>query len=193
MIEKLVASLPNKSPQERLAMRRNAEAQTWGDDPKRAEQGRKFLAALDQFERQSEEEDRARLMNLPLVDRIIEAFRRDAPTDTQIALIKVVAENPGSTSTKLSQLIEWKGLTWQMHFGVMAKDREAFIQPAPPSRTRKTESGDDAKEAKLDLRGPQSDAAKQRNNSKDFRRTIRHVAKRRGGLPWRLPVLLPER
>lgn len=145
MIEKLIESLPSKTPQERLTMRRNAEAWANGEDQKKAEQGRAFLEALDRFERQSADEERARLMNLPLVDRIVEAFHREPPTDTHVALIKVLAENPGSTSSRLSELIGWEGLTWQMHFGIMAKEREAFIEPAPPSQTRKNAAGDDEK------------------------------------------------
>ena len=145
MIENVVRSLPTKTPQERLTMRKNAEVWANGDDPKKAEQGQAFLEALNRFEQQTIDEERARLMNLPLVDRIIEAFHREPPTDTNISLIKVVAENPGSTSSRLSQLIGWEGQTWQMHFGIMAKEREAFIEPAPPSQTRKTETGEDAK------------------------------------------------
>jgi hypothetical protein len=145
VIEKLIASLPSRTPQERLAMRQNAEKMAAAGDPKKAEQANALLEALDAFERQSVEIDHARLLNMGIVERIVEAFRRVPPTDTQVALIKAIAENPGQSAGVLSRAVGWKGLTWQMHFGLMAKDREAFIHPAPPSATRKKPSGEDAK------------------------------------------------
>ena len=145
MIAKLIESLPSKTPQERLKMRRNAEVWASSDDLNKAEQGREFIVALDHFERDEAANDRARLESLPLVDRIVEAFRRQPPSETEITTIKVLEENPGSTSSQLSEKIGWEGQSWQLRFGLMAKDREAFIHPAPPSRIRKTETGEGEK------------------------------------------------
>lgn len=145
MIEKLIASLPNRTAQERLAMRQNAEALAAAADPKKAAQATALLEALDAFESTAIEEDRARLLNMTTVERIVEAFRRMPPTDTQVALIKAIGEKPGGTAGALSAVLGWKGLTWQMHFGIMAKEREAFIHPAPASTSRKMPSGEEGK------------------------------------------------
>ena len=138
MIEKVVRSLSTKTPQERLTMRKNAEVWANGDDPKKAEQGLTFLEALNRFEQQTIDEERDRLMNLPLVARIEEAFLREPPSETEVKMILVLADpSVNNTTGSLSYSMGWEeglfgGGAWNLHFGRMCSRREAFLQPAPP-------------------------------------------------------------
>ena len=44
--------------------------------------------------------------------------------------------HPGSTSTELSQALEWGGQAWHMHFGTMCFNRAVYLWPAPKSEVR---------------------------------------------------------
>lgn len=141
MIQKLIKSLPNKTPEQRLAMRRNAEAWAEGDDPKKQAQGREFLAALNAFEEKLVEDDHSRLLNMSEVDRIVEAFRREQPTETEVKMIQTLA-NPdvGDQTLTLANAMGWDqlkfvGSSWNLHFGSMCRKREAFLNPASSLET----------------------------------------------------------
>ncbi|MBO6728233.1 MAG: hypothetical protein JJ884_07000 [Maricaulis sp.] len=144
-MKKIIESLPNKTPAERSAMRENARKMAESGDPKKLEQAEAFLAALDEYEAGLAAAEYDRLSSLDDVGKIREAFERVPPSDTEINLIKVLAENPGGTSGQLSAAMGWKGLTWHLHFGYMGKDREAYLWPAPPSKTRRKPDGEPEK------------------------------------------------
>ncbi|WP_339744172.1 hypothetical protein [uncultured Maricaulis sp.] len=143
-MKKVIDSLPKKTPAERSAMRENARKMAESGDAKKSEQAEAFLAALDQYETDLAAVEYDHLSSLDEVGKIKEAFTRVPPTDTQVNLIKVIAETPGGTAGQLSSALRWEGLTWQMHFGMMAKDRQAYLWPAPPSEHRKQPSGEAA-------------------------------------------------
>jgi hypothetical protein len=130
-IEKQLAAIPTASGESRTQMRSNAE--NWlargTSDQREAAQG--MINALNQQE-QSEHEVLVReLSGLDTAERVIRAFTVQPITETEAKLVQVLLDNPGSTSTALSQALGWKAQGWHMHFGTMCADRAMYLWPAP--------------------------------------------------------------
>lgn len=135
-IEKIIASLPGKSPADRDKMRANiSRLLEVGNEKERkdAQALREAMNALADTEAQALYE---RLDRLDDAQRVTEAFVFLPPTDTEVKIIEALLRNPASTSTELSRACGWKAQTWHMHFGKMCKDREVYLWPAPPSTSR---------------------------------------------------------
>ena len=51
------------------------------------------------------------------VSKVENAFAKMPPSDLELSLMQVLIDNPGSTSTKLTQAMGWNDKAWQLHFG----------------------------------------------------------------------------
>lgn len=135
-IEKTIAALPAKSEEERQKIRANAQRLlVSGTDQQKAD----AQAVIDALEELSAAEHKAlydQLSGMTIAQRVVEAFKKAPPQDAEQRVIKVLLDNPGSTSTELSEALGWGGQTWHLHFGFMCAEREVFLWPAPRSEVR---------------------------------------------------------
>lgn len=127
-VDPLIASLPSKSDKERRLIR--ARAADWLADgtPAQQEAGRKVLNAFTQLQ---EREARA-----DPVAKVENAFARIPMTDSERDLLQVLLDNPGATSTTLTEAMGWRDKAWQLHFGKIGWDRQEFLWPAPWAEKR---------------------------------------------------------
>ncbi len=135
-IDRIIAAIPDKSPEERKRIRLNASDWLASGDPKKAAAANGVIAALDACEGAETLERHERLLALSPAQRLVEAFTSDPLTETERLLVQVILDNPGETSTTLGHLIGWKGKSWHMHFGKMCKRREASLWPAEQFETK---------------------------------------------------------
>lgn len=135
-IDKIVASIPNMSQQERERVRANAEKLVETGSVEQKQAAELVLATLAET---SEAEHQAlidRLDGMEVSARVVEAFRVNPMTETEAKIIQVLLDNPGSTSTELSQALGWGAQSWHMHFGTMCFNRAVYLWPAPKSEVR---------------------------------------------------------
>ncbi|WP_323769347.1 hypothetical protein [Antarctobacter sp.] len=125
-IDKIIETLPEKSAEERARMRRNAEDKKKPGPPKLRAEAEKLLDALDTLEVQEREVVR----NMPVSERVVQAFTKRPPSETEEKLLRVLLDNPGSTSSALTQALGWRAQSWHLHFGTMCQNREADLWPA---------------------------------------------------------------
>jgi hypothetical protein len=131
-IEKIIASIPRLEAVERRTMRVNAErALSDGSEAKRTD-ARRMIAALDAREAQERTREDARLNAMKTADRIVEAFKIRPMTETERRMIQVLLDNPGLRSMELSEKMNWKAMSWNVHFGEMCGHRDAFLWPGRP-------------------------------------------------------------
>lgn len=135
-IDKIIASIPDMSHQERERVRVNAEKmlETGNDTQKQAAD--KVIATLAQTEHAEHQALVDRLSGMEVSARVVEAFRVDPMTETEAKVIQALLDNPGSTSTELSQVLGWGAQSWHMHFGTMCANRAVYLWPAPKSEIR---------------------------------------------------------
>lgn len=138
-IEKIISSIPGMSQQERDRVRANADrmAETGNADQKEAAD--KVLSALTDICDAEHQALIDRLNGMEVSARVVEAFRMSPMSDTEEKLFQVLLDNPGSTSTELSQALGWGGQSWHMHFGTMCANRAVYLWPAPKSEVRSAE------------------------------------------------------
>lgn len=134
-LEKIIASLPDRSAGERKQMRLNAIERSESDDPKRAAEAQEFLAALDDVEADEHADLIAEVEGLEPAERVIKAFKAEPMTDTERKLIQVLLDNPNSTSGELTKMIGWKGMSWHLHFGTMCANRGVYLGQPPKATT----------------------------------------------------------
>lgn len=135
-IDKIIASLPEKTEAERKKMRANAERLLTSGTPAQKADARKLLDAIEAVVVAERERLNTRLAGMPLSARVAEAFRKRPPSPNEEKIIRALLENPHSTSGELSKAYGHDSQIWQMHFGNMAKDREADLWPAEHSNMR---------------------------------------------------------
>lgn len=135
-IDKIIAAIPDKSSEERKRIRLNASDWLASGDAKKVAAANGVIAALDACEGAEAVERLERLRAMSPAERLVEAFTSDPLTETERALLQVILDNPGETSTTLGRLIGWKGKSWHMHFGKMCKRREASLWPAEQFETK---------------------------------------------------------
>jgi hypothetical protein len=82
-------------------------------------------------------------MDDPLLEkRVEEAFRTVPPTETEIALIRALLDNPGLRSKDLAAVMGWQGdAPWHLHFGGLCKRRSEFLPTAPTTDLRQDRDG----------------------------------------------------
>lgn len=135
-IDKIVNSIPGMSRQERERVQVNAEKmlETGNDVQKQAAE--KVIATLAESEEAEHQALVDRLSGMEVSARVVEAFRVDPMTETEAKIIQALLDNPGSTSTDLSQALGWGAQSWHMHFGTMCANRAVYLWPAPKSEVR---------------------------------------------------------
>lgn len=132
----IIASLPHKSQAERARIRTNAERWVKSGTPAQKAEGKKMIAALDALGEAEAKTLYDRLSGMTVAKRVVEAFRKQPPTETEVTVILALLNYPGSTSTGLSKACGWKAQIWHTHFGTMCKKREADLWPAEPFTKR---------------------------------------------------------
>ena len=135
-IDKIIATIPTATRDQRDAMRRNSEAKIASGDAKAKAEAEALVAALDRHEAEEQGALITELKGLTVVERVVRAFTVVPMTENDEKLIRVLLDNPGSTSTELSQKLGWGGKTWHMQFGTMGKIRAVYLWPAPDAVTR---------------------------------------------------------
>ncbi|WP_170339676.1 hypothetical protein [Ruegeria arenilitoris] len=135
-IKKIILSLPSRSIAQRQIMRKNAEKLIGDGSNEKRSAARQLISALDELEEREREALNRKLSGMKPAERVIHAFIRVPPSETETRLIRVLMDHPGSTSTELSRALGWDAQTWHLHFGTMCKSREADLWPADPSDIR---------------------------------------------------------
>lgn len=130
-LERILQSLPNKSPQERDQIRSNAERLRDRGTTLQKQNAIQVLQALDSLTETSGKG----AMNAQ--ERIIAAFRDVPITDAERGLVQVLLDNPGSTSQELSAAMGYGGSAWHLHFGKLCREREAHLWPGAWVKERK--------------------------------------------------------
>ncbi len=121
-VERLIASLPSKTDSERRTIR--TRAMNWADNGSDTEKTA-ARQVLDAFAKLDEREASA-----DPVSKVERAFGVIPMSDSERALIQVLLDNPGATSTKLTEAMGWQDKAWQLHFGKIGWDRQEYLWPA---------------------------------------------------------------
>jgi len=127
-VDPLIASLPVKTDKERRTIHARAEDWVANGTPEQREAGGKVL---DVFAKLEEREARD-----SLEARVERAFTAMPPSDHEMRLLQVLLNNPGATNRELSRALGWDDNGFDMHFGMMCRDRQAYLGPAPDAETR---------------------------------------------------------
>ncbi len=134
----IVGSLPHKSQAERARMRANAERLADKGIPTQKTDAERLLDALAALTEAEAKTLYDRLSGLTVAARVVEAFRKQPPTETDEKVIMALLRHPGSTSEALSKICGWRGQIWHTHFGKMCGARETWLWPA--TRSEKTDT-----------------------------------------------------
>lgn len=130
-IDRLIAGLPARTKAERATMRATAESWTESGTPDQQDAGLRFMAALDALEVTEVTTQSTRVNGMSLAERVVAAFSASRMTPTDEKVIRVLLDNPGTTSAGLSTAMGWKAQAWHLHFGTMCFDRAAYLWAGP--------------------------------------------------------------
>lgn len=130
-IDRILAKIPTASHDERRRMRQNALEKLDTGDPEWAKAAQQLLDALEAQEHQEHAELVAEVAGLEPAARVLKAFRAEPMTETEEKLIRVLLDNPGSTSGELTEKLGWKAQSWHLHFGTMCANRGVYLGPPP--------------------------------------------------------------
>ena len=130
-IDKQLAAILAASAESRAQMRSNAGGWLISGTDAQREAAQRMIDALDQQEQREHESLVGELSGLDTTARVIRAFTVKPITETEAKLVQVLLDNPGSTSTALTQALGWKAQSWHMRFGTMCADRALYLWPAP--------------------------------------------------------------
>ncbi|MFC0159981.1 hypothetical protein CDZ97_26095 [Mameliella alba] len=128
-IAKIIETLPEKSTAERARMRENADRWLTSGTPQQKAAAKELKDAMDNLEAQ----ERDAVRHMPVAERVVQAFTKRPPSETEEKLLRVLLDNPGSTSSALTQAIGWRAQSRHLHFGTMCQNREADLWPAEKS------------------------------------------------------------
>jgi hypothetical protein len=131
-LDRILATLPEKSRETRDRMRNNATRIAGSGTPKQQAGAANLTRALDDFEARAVEE----ICDTPVAERVIRAFTARPLSETELKLLTVLLSHPGATSTELTQQLGWRAQFWHPHFGTMCQNREADLWPAKQSVSR---------------------------------------------------------
>jgi hypothetical protein len=142
-VDKLIGAIPGMSAAERADMRTKALRMKETGTPAQQEAAERVLTALNEQAAvlatqgaAEAEARRERLSGMPLAQRVIEAFKFAPMTVNESKVIQALLDNPGASSTVLSRAYGHDNMIWQMHFGNLCKDREAYLDTAPKAVKR---------------------------------------------------------
>lgn len=129
-IDKYIEIYRSKSKADRKAMRENAERQLAVVSPEKKVLARQVLDGYDAVDLEEDEAEVTRVKSMPMAARVVEAFRKRPPAPGEENVIRALLDHPHATSNELSKAYGHDSQIWQMHFGNMAKAREADLWPA---------------------------------------------------------------
>lgn len=95
-----------------------------------------LIVAIDRHEAAKRDRLASRASNLPRAELVRKAFMAKPMTETERKIVKVLLDNPGSTSEGLSKALGWGVQSWHMHFGTMCEKRLHSLWPPSPSDRR---------------------------------------------------------
>jgi hypothetical protein len=131
-VDRMIAGLAEQSAENRRRMRENAlRLSSSGTAIQRADAER-LIQAIDA----QDEESAAAIRALPVGERVVNAFRAQPPSETELKAVQALLDHPGSTSSELSQACGWRGRIWHEKFGTLCKKRERDLWPAADAVTR---------------------------------------------------------
>lgn len=113
-------------------MRQNAIEKLEVDDAVWTTAAQQLLDALEAQEHEERAELVAEVAGMEPAARVLKAFRAEPMTETEEKLIRVLLDNPGSTSGELTEKLGWKAQSWHLHFGTMCANRGVYLGPPPP-------------------------------------------------------------
>ena len=122
-IEPLIAGLPTMTNAERRVIRSRAMA--WADSGSDVERtaAREVLDAFTKIDVHEAAADP--------VTKVERAFTAMPMSDSERALVQVLLDHPGATSTGLTASMGWQDKAWQLFFGKVGWDRQEYLWPAP--------------------------------------------------------------
>lgn len=129
-VARLIDLVPTMGVEERGRMRDNAR-QRLERGGQQAIDAKALLEALDDFEAQQRQALADHVTALDIVQRIVEAFQKKPMSDAERRVIQVLLDNPGLSSEALTEKAGWRAQAWHMRFGLMCRDRNHFLWPAP--------------------------------------------------------------
>lgn len=139
-VDQMIASIPDKTDEQRQTMRANAEAKLAAGDPVWVTAATRMIEAIDCFEHERTrlaDERRASAIagvgSAPLVECVVTAFEIERPTQAEEKLIQILLDHPGSTCAELSAHHGWQPIAWDMQYGAMCACRVDFLWPLEPS------------------------------------------------------------
>ena len=135
-IDKQLASIPMANKDSRTQMRFNTERWLANGTADQRDAAQRMIDALDRQGQSEHEALIGELSGLDTAERVIRAFTTKPVTESEAKLVQVLLDNPGSTSTALTQALGWKAQSWHMHFGTMCADRAIYLWPAPKAEKR---------------------------------------------------------
>ena len=135
-VEKIVSAFPKMSSQERNRVRANADKMCESGNKDQKAAAGNVLTALNDLEASEHQQLVDRLSGMEVSARVVEAFSARPMTETEFKILQVLIDNPGSSSTELSQALGWGGQSWHMHFGTMCANRASYLWPAPKYEDR---------------------------------------------------------
>ena len=135
-VDKIIASIPSRIPEERKAMREHAEkVLATGKDGTRGD-ARRLLEALDAQRAAEAAALAARASKLPRAQLVYEAFTAEPMREIECKIVQALLDNPGLSSSALSEKLGWGGLAWHMHSGRCARSGSAGCGLRPRLNSR---------------------------------------------------------
>ncbi len=135
----ILLKIPEMNAQERKNLRANAETMLMKGAPQKIAQAQSVIEALDQQLISDEENRETYIASQTEAERIVEAFRKTPATATEEKLVLALLNNPGATSQTLSEVCQYKGGAWHLHFGKMGSKRQAYLSATPVAVKQKKE------------------------------------------------------
>ena len=129
-IEKLIASIPTLTPEQRKGMRGNITDKMQSVDPATVESAAMLLAALDAFEENltvQRTKEMEELSRRPFAERLAVAFQRDPLSEREARLLQVLLDNPGGSCAELSAGMGNAPNTWDMGMGSLCAQRRGWL------------------------------------------------------------------
>lgn len=130
-IDRILAKITTATRDERHRMRQNALEKLEAGEAAWTAAAQQLLDAIEAQERQEHTELVAEVAGLEPAARVLKAFRAEPMTETEEKLIRVLLDNPGSTSGELTEKLGWKAHSWHLHFGTMCANRGVYLGPPP--------------------------------------------------------------
>lgn len=135
-LNQMLATLPNRTPDQLKTMRERAVRQLGSSNQAAGRAASQLIKAIDDLQQRQHDDLVGELKGMPVGERVIRAFTVAPLTETEAKVIQALLDNPGSTSTELSQSLNWGGQIWHEKFGTMCKNREVYLWPAEDATTR---------------------------------------------------------